>query len=165
MGKTSLIRKYIYDVFSDEYISTVGTKVSKKELEVRINKIDIKISLKLMIWDLMGQATYMSLHSKFYQGAAGALIVSDRTRPDNDLSFNKWIDSLHTVVAGVPVILLVNKSDLDVHPDFDQNKINSLAKSYDTLTFSTSAKTGLNVENAFVGLSKILIRKYIRKNY
>jgi len=165
VGKTSLIRKFIFDIFSDEYISTVGTKVSKKEIEVEINKLDLKITLTLMIWDILGQSAYQSLHSMFYRGASGGLIVSDWTRPNIFSSMEKWVTSLHKVIGEVPVIFLVNKVDLDSHPEFRQEDIDDLKKKYNTFSFSTSAKTGLNVEDAFSSLSKMLIRDYIKQNY
>jgi GTPase SAR1 family protein len=35
VGKTSLIRRYVLDVFDDKYIATIGTKVTKKEIEIK----------------------------------------------------------------------------------------------------------------------------------
>ena len=93
VGKTSLIRKYIFDSFSDKYISTVGTKVSKKDIEIEIKKIDLKLTLTMMVWDILGQSGYRSLHSMFYKGASGALIVCDLTRRETYDSLKIWGDS------------------------------------------------------------------------
>ena len=38
VGKTSLIRRYVHDQFDDKYITTLGAKVSKKEIGWRKNK-------------------------------------------------------------------------------------------------------------------------------
>jgi GTPase SAR1 family protein len=35
IGKTSLIKRYVFDQFSDGYITTIGTKVTKKELKLK----------------------------------------------------------------------------------------------------------------------------------
>ena len=34
VGKTSLIRRTVEDKFSDEYITTIGTKVSRREMDM-----------------------------------------------------------------------------------------------------------------------------------
>ena len=50
VGKTSLIRRFVEDKFSDQYLSTVGVKVSRKSLDV---KTDLEIhQVNLMVWDL-----------------------------------------------------------------------------------------------------------------
>ena len=35
VGKTSLIRRFVLDTFDDKYTSTIGTKVTKKEVTVK----------------------------------------------------------------------------------------------------------------------------------
>ena len=52
VGKTSLIRRFVYDEYDDGYISTIGAKVSKKEVEVEYDGTDYKVML--MIWDIIG---------------------------------------------------------------------------------------------------------------
>ena len=52
VGKTSLIRRYVLDQFEDTYISTIGTKVTKKD--IYLPRDDPSILLTMMIWDIMG---------------------------------------------------------------------------------------------------------------
>ena len=66
VGKTSLVHRFVYDVFDDKYIMSFGTKVSKKTVELADARVD------LMIWDILGQKTHESLHSAYYRGAVGA---------------------------------------------------------------------------------------------
>ena len=80
VGKTSLIRKFVHNMFNDKYISTLGTKVSSKRLIFKHPTQDQIFELKLMIWDVMGQKEYAMLHRSAYQGAQGALLVCDITR-------------------------------------------------------------------------------------
>ncbi|MCK5562290.1 MAG: GTP-binding protein, partial [Thermoplasmata archaeon] len=62
VGKTSLIRKFVYDIFDDNYISTLGAKVTRKSLYYNHPTQEIKIEMKLMIWDMMGQKEYGLIH-------------------------------------------------------------------------------------------------------
>src|SRR5437773_8000902 len=53
VGKTSLIRRFVVDKFSDDYITTIGTKVTKKDL--RLESPGKVTDLTFMIWDVLGQ--------------------------------------------------------------------------------------------------------------
>ena len=47
VGKTSLIRKYVYDKFDDKYISTLGTKISQKRIILPHPEKDVKIGARV----------------------------------------------------------------------------------------------------------------------
>ncbi len=53
VGKTSLIRRYVEDAFDDKYISTLGAKVSKKELV--LDSPSGPLNVDMTIWDIMGE--------------------------------------------------------------------------------------------------------------
>ena len=53
VGKTSMIRKFVHDIFDDKYISTLGTKVSSKQLIFEHPKGNGMVEVKLMIWDIV----------------------------------------------------------------------------------------------------------------
>jgi small GTP-binding protein len=106
VGKTSLVRRYVLDVFSDDYLSTFGAKVSKKVITLD------DVELTLMIWDILGQKSGASMHSAYFSGANGALIVCDGTRPETLDSLNSWYQEFTRVAGKVPVIPLANKCDL-----------------------------------------------------
>src|SRR3972149_5378948 len=80
VGKTSLIRRFVLDEFDDKYLSTIGTKVSKKLLSVEIPERDMKVKLTLMIWDVAGQQEYRMFHKMYLKGVEGAFSVGDITR-------------------------------------------------------------------------------------
>lgn len=149
VGKTSLVRRFVYDVFDDKYLKSFGTKVSKKSLTVDDSSID------LMIWDILGQKTHEALHEAYYRGAAGALAVCDFTRPDTMKSLKSWIGSFRSVVGDNPVLILGNKSDLD--KAFNLSELRSFGSSIGCEVLETSAKSGLNVENAFAIVGRKLL--------
>lgn len=152
-GKTSLIRRFVVDKFDDKYIVTIGTKTSKKILSIRDGNINV--SLKLMIWDILGQSHFDKLKESAFKGSNGAFIVLDLTRKETLQAFDKWLESLYNIVPNIPVIVLANKNDLE--PKFTKDEIEEVLNKYGFPYFLTSAKTGENVDNAFYTLGKMMI--------
>ncbi|MEW5760960.1 MAG: Rab family GTPase [Candidatus Thermoplasmatota archaeon] len=183
VGKTSLIRRFVFDLFDDRYIATMGTKVSKKKLSLSIEKkeglepkwardnevsemIDkrIDVELTLLIWDIVGQEEYHELRELYYKGASGALVVCDVTREKTIENTVEWVNSFYDTVGKKPVLFVANKYDL-VKDKLDIE----IEKLIEKLSFGkqiyTSAKTGENVELAFSTLSKMVLSDVDRKEY
>jgi small GTP-binding protein len=152
-GKTSLIRRFVVDKFDDKYIVTIGTKTSKKILSIRDGNVNV--SLKLMIWDILGQSHFDKLKESAFKGSNGAFIVLDLTRKETLQAFDKWLESLYNIVPNIPVIVLANKNDLE--PKFTKEEIEESLNKYGFPYFLTSAKTGENVDNAFYTIGKMMI--------
>jgi len=149
VGKTSLVRRYVFDVFDDKYLMSFGTKVSKKSLKLGDATVDI------MIWDILGQRSYESLHAAYYKGATGALAVCDFTRPDTMNNLKLWLGSFRAVVGDMPVIILGNKADLE--RSFSLSDLESFGSSVKCSVLETSAKTGLNVEKSFIEMGRTIL--------
>jgi small GTP-binding protein len=149
VGKTSLVRRYVYDVFDDKYLISFGTKVSKKSLKVGDADID------LMIWDILGQKSHEALHAAYYRGAAGAFAVCDYTRPETVRNLKSWLGSFRSVVGEMPVMILSNKADLE--RKISLKEIEEFGKEAGCTVLETSAKSGLNVELAFQEMGKKLL--------
>jgi small GTP-binding protein len=159
VGKTSLIKRFILDIFDDKYLKTLGTKVSKKELDIKHPQKDLNMHLTLLIWDIMGQATFRTLlQDSYYFGAAGALAVCDSTRSSTLESLEEWIQSLYRVVGEKPIIILANKCDLEEKREIDEEMLKEMASKYNTSFLFTSARSGENVEQAFIDLGKLIIK-------
>ena len=83
VGKTSLIKRFILNIFDDKYLKTLGTKVSKKVLLIEHPEKDLKINLTMLVWDIMGQETFRPLlQDSYFYGAGGCLAVCDSTRAE-----------------------------------------------------------------------------------
>jgi small GTP-binding protein len=155
VGKTSLIRRYVYDVFDDGYIPTIGTKVTKKSLEFEVGSQQINLSL--LIWDILGQKEFMAFHKTYFQGAEAGILVCDVTRKETIDNLNMWISTFFGSVGEVPIIFLANKVDLVKPEEFDSSTIEEICKRFHTIYLFTSAKQGNNVEDAFKNISERLI--------
>ena len=159
VGKTSLIKKYVHDIFDDAYVATIGTKVTRKEMLIRKPGDDLEYHLKLTIWDILGQHTFTSVKATAYRGATGALLVCDVTRPETLWHTKNWVKTLVKEQGRLPIILLANKCDRKDDYKVSEDDINSMADMLDMDYWYTSAKTGRNVALAFRNLGEMLIEQ------
>ncbi|MEM3851518.1 MAG: Rab family GTPase [Methanomassiliicoccales archaeon] len=160
VGKTSLIRRYVLDTFDDKYTSTIGTKVTKKN--VTLKREDGKESImSILIWDIMGQKGFRELlRESYFYGAEGAVCVCDVTSKDTLEELKYWIRSMESVTGHIPLIFVGNKCDLTDKQLVSRQDLERFATAYGARSFLTSAKTGENVEKAFSFLaSEIVSRK------
>lgn len=154
VGKTSLIRRYVYDVFDDRYISTIGTKVTKKVMEFPRRKI----RLTLLIWDLAGETSFGSIHKTYYKGAEGAIVVCDVTSMETFEHLPYWVESIMEVQGDIPLLFFGNKIDLEGQRVVQEKHLKKMAKKFKKDYLFTSAKTGENVNKGFVFLGKKIIK-------
>lgn len=154
VGKTSLIRRYVTNMFDERYITTIGTRVSKREVRLEMPERDLSVVVDMMIWDIMGEKGFRELlQDAYFYGANGILAVADLTRRVTLDTLDDWIDGVEKVVGNVPILIAVNKSDLASAAQVRDADVAQFAKAYGSEYFLTSAKTGDRVEAAFAGLA------------
>ncbi len=159
VGKTSLIRRFVYDAFDDHYLATFGAKITKKKLafpKLYYPSLPYETELTMMIWDIAGQKVYESIHHAYYRGTEGCFVVCDITRMSTLVNIRKWVSGLRLVAGDVPVLLLVNKFDLEDSIAFCEEEIEEICADLQTPFLFTSAKTGHNVEKAFEALGRAI---------
>ena len=158
-GKTSLIRRYVDNQFSDDYLTTIGVKISKKT--VLLSAAELKMEIQLMVWDIEGNTTGKPTNPAYIMGAHGLVIVADCTRESSIENIGMHIEACQKVAKGVPVFLAINKSDLIENTDELEALLRGLEGRYEQLVsvFATSAKEGTNVEDIFTDLAQSMIIK------
>lgn len=156
VGKTSLIARYVIDKFDDKYIATIGTKVSRKDIQVI--KPNLIVNLRMMIWDVLGQKEYTKIRAASLSGAQGLILVADLSREDtvNNL-INFWLKEAEKVVGKVPTVIVGNKSDLADKREITATLLESQGQNLGIPTYIASAKTGDNVEDIFVTLGERMV--------
>jgi len=171
VGKTSLIKRFVKDIFDDSYIVTIGSKVTKKQLTVKKKDVDEKVTL--MIWDVIGTEGYTSLHARTFAGVHGAIMVADYTRREtlNNIE-TYWIPNLLMVVENVPIVFACNKSDLKDQYAFQLDDMKAIASRHNedytdalppehSTCYATSAKAGDNVNELFESLAHMMLSEKI----
>lgn len=155
VGKTSLIKRYVLDVFDDRYIATIGTKVTKKIVDV-----DGQVKVMMLVWDIMGQKGFRELlREAYFFGAHGAIAVCDLTNKESLEELRYWIKALTDVAGDVPIVFAGNKVDLENDRVIKEQDLQELAAKYKGKAYLTSAKTGQNVETVFKTLAAAMAEK------
>lgn len=153
VGKTSLIRRYVLDQFDDKYIATIGTKVTKKDITAVNPNSQRPERISMMIWDIMGQPSFREiLRESYFFGAQGALAVCDVTDKDTFGELRYWIKAMTATAGPVPTLVVGNKIDLKENVEITFSELRSFAEGMGSIAMLTSAKTGENVEKAFLAL-------------
>jgi small GTP-binding protein len=150
VGKTSLIKQFIENIFSQKYHTTLGVKIDKKSVEVAGKTVD------LILWDLAGEDDFISVKMSYLRGAAGYLIVADGTRRNTLETAFDLIKRAEKEAGKLPYVLLINKSDLGSYWQITDKEIGDI-EAQGNVVFKTSAKTGENIEIAFKTIAEIAV--------
>ncbi|XP_054907274.1 ras-related protein Rab-38-like [Poeciliopsis prolifica] len=146
VGKTSIIKRYVHQIFSQHYRATIGVDFALKVLQW-----DSDTVIRLQLWDIAGQERYGNMTRVYYREAVGALVVFDVTRASTFEAVLKWKDDLDSKVTlnhgrPVPAVLLANKSD---QMACQLPKLDFFCRENGFVGwFETSAKENTNIEEA-----------------
>lgn len=150
VGKTSLVKRFVHDFFSEKYISTIGVTVERKVVQIEDE------SITLIIWDIEGHASIENVPEAYLIGTQGVIYVFDLARLETCANLKVQLDFLRTVLPFVPIKLIGNKMDL-----IDENELNQFqlefSETHGLDFYPASAKTGDNVEIVFNSLAKLLM--------
>ncbi|XP_017066225.1 ras-related protein Rab-32 isoform X2 [Drosophila eugracilis] len=159
-GKTSFIKRYVHQFFSQNYRATIGVDFALKVLQWDANTI-----VRLQLWDIAGQERFGNMTRVYYKEAVAAFIVFDVTRSKTFDCVSKWKEDLDSKVqlpdgSPIPCILLANKCDQEKQGIITQpEKMDEYVRENGFAGwFETSAKENINIDEAARALvNKILI--------
>ncbi|XP_015119201.1 ras-related protein Rab-44 [Diachasma alloeum] len=161
-GKTSIIKRYVHQFFSQHYRATIGVDFALKVLNWDPHTI-----IRLQLWDIAGQERFGNMTRVYYKEAVGAFIVFDVTRSATLEAVVKWKQDLDSKVqlpdgSPIPCVLLANKCDQQ-----KEGLVNSPGKMDDYCKekgfagwFETSAKENINIEEA----ARFLVNKILQND-
>ncbi|SCU86593.1 LAME_0D06854g1_1 [Lachancea meyersii CBS 8951] len=152
VGKSSIVLRFVSNDFAENKEPTIGAAF----LTQRVNMGDHTI--KFEIWDTAGQERFASLAPMYYRNAQAALVVYDVTKPQSFIKARHWVKELHEQASKDIVIALVgNKLDMiesGAERKVAREEAENLAQQEGLLFFETSAKTGSNVNEVFLGIGQ-----------
>ncbi|MFW9825497.1 MAG: GTP-binding protein [Candidatus Thorarchaeota archaeon] len=156
VGKTSLLNRFVNNEFELKYKLTIGVDFLTKSIEYQPSKI-----AKLHIWDIGGQERFKFLHRSFYEGAAGAFLTFDLSRQNTFSGMKEWLSEMRSIMQrDIPKVIVGNKVDLlpEIGRIVEKSTVEDYADKEGCFYIETSAKTGENVESAFLELTRIMVK-------
>ena len=142
VGKTNLI----YRLINHQFINDLGNNVEYND----------KI-LKLVLMDTAGGEKFKSITRGYYKTCSFALIVYDITDKKSFNSIKEWIEECQNYANdNIHMVLLGNKIDLNEERKISKEQGKELAKEHIMDFYETSAKTGENIEDIFLGLCELI---------
>ena len=150
VGKSSLILRYVDEIYSESHISSLGV-----DYKVRTIQIDGK-TIKLQIWDTAGQERFRTITSSYYRGAHGIILVYDITLPSSFKSVQSgWSQEIDSYASeDVSKILVGNKCDLETERQVSMEAGQHFADMLGIPFLETSAKDATNVEDCFLKMGQ-----------
>lgn len=156
VGKSCLTMQFTENKFVAEYDPTIENMYQRNLI------IDNDV-FKLEILDTAGQEEYSIMQDQYIRSGHGFIVVFSVANQRTFGEVKKFFESIIRVKEdqNYPLVLVGNKSDLKREiTDFE---IDELLSTYKIPYFLTSAKTGKNVDQPFIVLTKI-IHKYNLSN-
>lgn len=151
VGKTSLVRRFVQSIFSENYLTTVGVKIDKKSVAFPDKTVD------LILWDLAGEDDIGSFRVSYVRGATGLVLVVDGTRPATLGVALTLRERAEAEFGAMPFVLLFNKSDLTDRWAIADGEIDEL-KQRGWQIYLTSALSGEHVDDAFRQLASMVAK-------
>lgn len=157
VGKSCLLLRFSDDSFTRTFITTIGIDFKIKTIELDGKRI------KLQIWDTAGQERFRTITTAYYRGAMGILLVYDVTDEQSFQNIRNWIRTLEQHAAdNVDKILIGNKCDVDSSEKVIETERGvRLASEYKINFFETSAKSNINVNEAFYSIATDIKKRLV----
>ncbi|XP_053562583.1 ras-related protein Rab-7L1 isoform X2 [Bombina bombina] len=155
VGKTSLLHRYVYDVFCKEYKMTIGV-----DFALKIVQWSDSVTVRLQLWDIAGQERFTSMTRLYYKQASACVVMFDLTNIDSFRSSRMWKEDLDSKVTQdngdpVPCILLANKCDLSPWA-VTKEEVDQFSKENNFIGWTeTSVKENKNINESM----RVLIEK------
>ena len=156
VGKTCLAQRFIGQEFKDIKLSTIGQECFIKIVNINNHEIKIKI------WDTAGQERYRSIAISSIRNANGVLLVYDITKMTTYETLEYWFKQIKNVleIKDTPIVLIGNKIDLKDSREVLYEKGEEFAKDHGIKFFECSAKSKINVDEAFNCLINDIYKKH-----
>ena len=160
VGKSSLISRYCDNIFNESTKETIGVAFKRKRLTV-----DDILTVELNIWDFGGEEKYRILFPAYVNGASAALLLFDTTNRkslDDIKNWVKLIDDNSTEIIKVTIGTKIDLKEQRQVPKADAIEMSKKLECYGK-PIGTSSKTGENIEEVFLNLSKAIVERELQE--
>ncbi|KAF0309819.1 Ras-related protein Rab-35 [Amphibalanus amphitrite] len=157
VGKSSLLVRFAENMFSGNYITTIGV-----DFKIRTMNIDGQ-KVKLQIWDTAGQERFRTITSTYYRGTHGVIVVYDVTNGDSFGNVKRWLHEIQQNCDVVDRILVGNKNDSPDRKVVLTEDAQRFSDQMGIRLFETSAKDNINVDEMFEAITRQVLESKKRQ--
>lgn len=158
VGKSCLLTRFVQDFYSDFHVSTIGV-----DFKTVITMVKGRL-VKLQLWDTAGQERFSVVTGNYYRNSDGFVFVYDSTNRDSFDHVEQWMGQVqqhHECGPSTVKILIGNKADMVAGVDpkkvVSEEEGRAKAETLGAFFISTSAKTAVNVDMAFLTAAQQLV--------
>ncbi|CDW89914.1 rab family gtpase [Stylonychia lemnae] len=160
VGKSCLLLQFTDKRFKATHDLTIGVEFGSRTITVNNQNI------KLQIWDTAGQESFRSITRSYYRGSIGALLVYDITKRQSFENLVRWLEEMkENAYSKMTIIVVGNKADLENEREVSFEEGQQFAKKNNVMFFETSAKTAMNVDDAFLTTAGIIAKNIEKGEY
>ena len=158
VGKTSIIQRYVNDVYDPNQILSSSAQFITKTIELNDEQ-----SIKFDVWDTAGQEKFRALAKIFYKDAKAIVLVYDITnRSSFEQLQNYWFKEIEENSLSDAILVIVgNKSDLYENEQVSDEEGQKYADEKNAIFKRTSALSNRNIDSLFQDIAK----KYFDPKY
>ena len=160
VGKTSIIKRYVFNQFDQSAISSIGVIFSFKDVLIGGDE-NKKVKLKLI--DTAGEEKYRSLSKTYYKNAEVVLFVFALNNEEIFAEITNWLKTFkeNSNSIEIPKYLIGNKADLE--RVIDKEQIEECSQNNNLKYIETSAKDNQNIDDLFNDIANNLYKSYLEK--
>lgn len=151
VGKTSLVRRFVHNIYDEKYLTTIGVKIDRRVVDLD------EVAVNLILWDLAGEDAFEELKLDYVRGSSGLILVADGTRPDTLGVARALRTRTREAFGELPAVLALNKVDLTDGWRLDDEDLDFAHQSRQWQVFRTSALTGASVEKMIWRLARDMV--------
>jgi GTPase SAR1 family protein len=158
------VHRFVSQAFDERYITTLGFVVSKKS--VTLDLPTGPVVADLIISDIMGKQAFFDLFgAAYFHGTNGVLAVFDVTRRETLSVLGTWLTRMQDTAGPFRLVVLGNKIDLADRRETTDADVSAVFRDLGPADLLyTSAKTGENVEEAFLRLTRAVVETLIAQS-
>jgi len=147
VGKTSLLKRYVSNEFSNDYLPTIGVNIKTKIINYENKEIEF------VIWDIADVVTHKTIPVAYLRGTHAAVLVFDVARESSYDRISDDLEGMKKIDPSIEIIVIGNKTDLVESEILQQikKKVN-----FDVSLFTSVLKND-NVEQIFLLLAQKII--------
>lgn len=158
VGKTCIVKREVTGQFDEKCLTTLGASFTSKPLRVADTNVI------LQIWDTAGQEKYRGMTPMYYHGVHIVIVVYSITRRASFNEIDRWINDIqNNAPEEAKIILVGNKTDLEIERDVSPEEGQEKANHYGALFFEVSAKTGDGISDIFMTAGRVFVEELMAK--